>query len=476
MRQRKPTDVRAYPRRSGPHRPDRRPRLLTNHIERWVTIATLLCLVLLASWILTTSNWDLRSSNPSSGWAGDFYTAQASALLHGHFDVPRGELPGECFNIGTECYGYFGLFPSIVRIPLLWAQDLPGGSWTPLFTLFAIAIAGFFALKLIWRAPWASRPLPLVALWVIVPAGIASTVGSVLLLAARPTVYHEGIAWAIAATLAFLYFVVRWIHDRRTALLIGACIAGCAAGLSRPGGIFPPLVIAIGLALHATLTHSWHRKLAAALLALGLLPLMSNVAVSLAKFGAIRPDFANHEQFQAAPWWLEILAINGNRANGGIAFAPTNLVSLLRPDNLTLNPFGGGVAPRGGAFSFVWPIADGGTYVESYANIWILMPVAIAGIIGAIIFRRRLRGQRTMGLAMVAAMTAIVPVALNLGVTARYIADLAPAGVVAISAGTAAILALKGRMRVAASAVILLLVSMQTYACISLALNLAGGG
>ena len=76
-----------------------------------------------------------RSLNPAfeqlqPGFADHFFLAQARALVHGHLYVPRHDLPQECFVYRRRCYGYFGLTPSLLRIPFLPLLDLANRSYT----------------------------------------------------------------------------------------------------------------------------------------------------------------------------------------------------------------------------------------------------------------------------------------------------------------------------------------------------------
>lgn len=66
-------------------------------------------------WDLLTGTVDpFRSVSPSN-----FYDLQAQAIIHGHLSVPRGALGIEGFIHDGRTYTYFGLLPSLLRIPLL---------------------------------------------------------------------------------------------------------------------------------------------------------------------------------------------------------------------------------------------------------------------------------------------------------------------------------------------------------------------
>jgi hypothetical protein len=64
--------------------------------------------------------WILLAGYVLNGFDGrtHYYTAEAIALLHGHFYVRDTFLDGECFHLHGRCYGYFGLTPSLLRLPV----------------------------------------------------------------------------------------------------------------------------------------------------------------------------------------------------------------------------------------------------------------------------------------------------------------------------------------------------------------------
>ena len=67
-----------------------------------------------------------RSESPSST-----YTLQAQALIHGHLWVRPGSLGIEGFVVHGHTYTYFGLFPSLLRVPfLLLSPSIPLTAFT----------------------------------------------------------------------------------------------------------------------------------------------------------------------------------------------------------------------------------------------------------------------------------------------------------------------------------------------------------
>jgi hypothetical protein len=70
-------------------------------------------------WVL----WDLWSGtiNPLriTGSDDNIYDIQARAIMHGHLSLPNGKIGLLAFVHDGRQYTYFGIFPSLLRIPIL---------------------------------------------------------------------------------------------------------------------------------------------------------------------------------------------------------------------------------------------------------------------------------------------------------------------------------------------------------------------
>jgi hypothetical protein len=172
-----------------------------------------LCGVVLASvpylWLLM-NDWT-GTYNPlrSITYFNDFYDEQAQAILHGHLWVPAGSLGIEGFVHGGHTFTYFGLFPSLLRIPFILAAPSLTGRLTAPSMLVAWLVTGLISSLLIWRVRRMLRGSAALA-WseaALLGALVATIMcGSVLLfLGAAPWVYDEDIAWAIPITIATLF-------------------------------------------------------------------------------------------------------------------------------------------------------------------------------------------------------------------------------------------------------------------------------
>src|SRR4051812_27276084 len=87
---------------------------------RTISSVTLLAMIPVVFYFTTERTWNLAKQRTEAGWSGGYFTAQAESLLvHGRLDVDPCLLWSECFERDSLCYGYFGLTPSLLRIPFL---------------------------------------------------------------------------------------------------------------------------------------------------------------------------------------------------------------------------------------------------------------------------------------------------------------------------------------------------------------------
>ena len=67
-----------------------------------------------------------------AAWSAGFFKSQAESMLHGRIDVQPSDILGECFLRDSRCYGYFGITPSVVRIPVIGILRYVRSALTPL--------------------------------------------------------------------------------------------------------------------------------------------------------------------------------------------------------------------------------------------------------------------------------------------------------------------------------------------------------
>ena len=369
-------------------------------------------------------------------------------MLSGRLSLPRGSLGIEAFFHDGRTYTYFGLFPSLLRIPVLLFTHSLDGRLTALSMLVAWLITALFSSLLIWRVRVMARgPIPLAAAETValgaVVAGI--TGGSVLVfLAANPYVFSEDLAWSVAVTVGSLFALLGVLERPSTGRVVLSGVLILAASLSRaPTGY--------ACVIGAVLTSIWFacgqsgaekRRWWAPVLVAGIVPLLVGCAVNVAKFGV--------------PFGLPITSGSVYKALGGpngghefsLRFLPSTLDAYLRPDGIRLSP----------VFPFVTlptQVAEGVGGVSVYGNrtasltttMPLLFLLAVWGSISA--FRPRPLGRlRAVRLLLAAAAAGTVATLIFGWIYFRYLADFVPLLVLGSSVGAVDIWArLQGQHR-----------------------------
>ena len=76
-----------------------------------------------------------------------FFSAQARSMMKGHFYVNEaGDLPGECYIYENKCFGYFGITPSLLRMPFLFFRRELNFTSTSLIVAITLGIIASFLL------------------------------------------------------------------------------------------------------------------------------------------------------------------------------------------------------------------------------------------------------------------------------------------------------------------------------------------
>src|SRR6185437_9469149 len=140
------------------------------------------------------------------------YDVQARAIMHGHLSLPHGSISVEAFVHDGRQYTYFGILPSLLRIPFFLFTNSLDGRFTALSMFGAWVVAAVFSCLLLWRLRVLLRGDVLLGWFEAVSYGLflaSVLVGSVLLyLASNPDVYAEDEAWSIALACASLFALV----------------------------------------------------------------------------------------------------------------------------------------------------------------------------------------------------------------------------------------------------------------------------
>jgi hypothetical protein len=287
-------------------------------------------------WVLWTGPPNpLRSVAPDN-----FYEYQARALLHGHLDVPNGVLQIEGFIHDGKEYTYFGLFPSLIRIPVLIFTSSLDGKLTAPSMLLAWLATGAFTCLLLWRLRVMVRgEAPLGRAEAASYGFLTATVtgGSVLVfLAATPFVYNEDFAWSVALALGSV-FALLGVLERPSSGRVAACGSLIVAtNLNRAPPGYACVIGAVLVAGWFALARGGRaeRRWALPMLAVGLGSLAVNCAVTYAKFGLpFGLPMADQVWAHVNAHRRYFLAANGGKAFS-VSFIPSTATAYLQPGGL----------------------------------------------------------------------------------------------------------------------------------------------
>ena len=159
-------------------------------------------------WILWAP-WETARSLRQTAYEDNFYDLQARAMFHGHLWLANGSIGIEAFVHGGRQYTYFGLFPSLIRMPILVFTSSLDGKLTAPFMLPAGCSPALFASLLLWRVRLLVRGQVVMgraeatAFGVLMATVMGGSVFTVL--AATPYVFDEDLAWSICLTVGSLF-------------------------------------------------------------------------------------------------------------------------------------------------------------------------------------------------------------------------------------------------------------------------------
>jgi len=156
-----------------------------------------------------------------------FYDYQATSILQGRLDVPYVALPGEAYHIDGKFYGYFGITPALLRIPLLVLQIGFGNLTVPFMLaeqLGCLILAYLILCRLIARIRGPlSAPSPWAAVLLTANIGWGS---NLFFLGSRGFLYHEAILCGVFFALASVYLAQRYRDDSGRRFWVGALLCG----------------------------------------------------------------------------------------------------------------------------------------------------------------------------------------------------------------------------------------------------------
>src|SRR3984957_1480506 len=271
----------------------RRPRSSPNLSRQRFIVAAIIGTAIVVPPLLWLA-WDLWSGslNPLRAVPYDnFYDLQARALFHGHLYLPNGKMGIEAFVHDGHDYTYFGLFPSIIRMPFLLVTSRLDGQMTAPSILLAWLLTALFSALMLWRLRILMRGESVVGRAEAVSFGalMATIMGGsvVLYLASTPFIYNEDFAWSVPLTVGSLFALLGMLErpSRRRAIICGLLILCTNLDRSPPGWAccIAALLVAGWFALGRGGKDA--RRWAIPMVVAAAIPFLASCVVTYAKFG-----------------------------------------------------------------------------------------------------------------------------------------------------------------------------------------------
>lgn len=375
---------------------------------------------------------------------GRFFSAQADAILNGRLWIDKTYLPGECHFVDGKCYGYFGLAPSLIRVPLVSVFGIENSEMTALFLSIAAGISLWSALDLCRRVLHRESPgVTWQAAGYMAIAAIVLGPGGAMMLVSDAYVYEEAILWSIAAMLVGANLFWRWWMEGKDRQFVGATLMFVIAAASRPtaalvGAVFAALIV-VGRLCQRRLT----LKTILGAIGIAVLPPMALLGGFYMKYGAPLPtgqyEGTNYVYIQ------RIMANNGGQYGSSVRFVPTATVAYLRPGSVSVSadwpwvrfrfgrPFGEEPLER---IAYLPPLRDDSINVEPIVSLTDVMPIPLVATVAAsaaIVLRRRNRFELAMLIGLATAPLIMLPTQT---IATRYLGDFFPMLAVGTAFGT----------------------------------------
>ena len=379
----------------------------------------------------------IRSTQPDF-----FYDYQARAMFHGHLYLPPGSLGVEAFLHAGHQFTYFGLFPSLLRMPVLLVTNRLDGKLTAPSLLIAWVVTCVSSSLLIWRLRLLIRGQAVLGRAEAASYGIfMATIGggSVLVfLAANPYVFNEDFAWSVALTVASLFALLGVLERPSWGRVVGAGVLILFTNLDRtPAGW--------GCVIGAGLVAGWfalgkggadNRRWVLPMVGVAVVPFAVGCVVTYAKFGIpIGLPMADQVWAQLNAHRRYFLVANGGKAFSP-AFLPSTIVAYLQPFGIHISGvFPYITTPRAPAAAYAGAVLDQ-TYPTASvpATMPLLFLLSCWGAVSA--FLPRPPGRMALTRILLVAAAAGVAGVLMWGYIAnRYMADFMPFLIVAAGIG-----------------------------------------
>jgi hypothetical protein len=388
--------------------------------RRWTAVGTA---VTVAIWWLIGTMGSPQNLFANGPLTSNFFDLQMHRLLEGHLSVPRGSLGVEGFVMPHGEHMYFGIFPALLRLPVLAFTNTYDTRLGLLSQLLAVIVMCSSVARLARLAEVLFEFDDAPAGWYAVLAMVPVLLSPVLFLSANTWVYHEAILWgAAAAVWGFVVLLRWWLRPSVRNLLVLIAVGVVALG-SRPSTGLVPIVGMVTCAMLLLYRRQVRQAVVVAASAVGVFA--TYAVVNFSRFGQVFGAPFDHQ----VSYVVNIVQRQAFHDTGGSLLSPAYFVSTAQR---YFSPFPG-VVRFGRLFPFVtWgsrpapAFSSTHMYIESTGSLLTSAPVLLllAGV--GIVFLARWRGCRTWGLLLPAALVPVVSTMAYFAMCHRYLVDLVP--------------------------------------------------
>jgi hypothetical protein len=309
---------------------------------KWVAFVAIVAALVPYLWVL----WDLwtgtldpfRITGTKVDPGSVIFDQQARALMHGHLALPQHSIGDEAFIHDGRTYTYFGLFPSLIRMPILLLTHALDGRLSAPSMLAAWIVTAIFTSLLVWRVRVALRGDASLGWSESVSYGLlifSILAGSVLMsLASVPWVYNEDEAWSVALAIGSIFVLVGLIErpswNRLTACGVLVLLTNLNRATTGYACILATFLVAAWFALGRGGPE--RRRWAVPLFSVGVVALLVGCAIDLAKFSQLF-GYPSSEQLLFKLFAMD--QVNGGKRYS-MHFLPSTLAAYLSPLNVRL--------------------------------------------------------------------------------------------------------------------------------------------
>jgi hypothetical protein len=223
--------------------------MITGRAARTILLSALIAIAYLS--FVTQGNFNLLQASDKLGLT---FNSMLLHMLHGRFDVAPSSIGAEAFVRDGRSYAYFGIFPALLRLPLLPFLDLRTTHVERLSCWLAVLVgAGAYVAALVAAFGRVdSKPIRRSMLVPLIFVALLS--GPAIMLGSSSLIYNESILWAWAQAMVFVALAVHAMTMGRfsTAILVAMAVMAGLCLLTR---------VTTGLGLYAALSlimlHLW---------------------------------------------------------------------------------------------------------------------------------------------------------------------------------------------------------------------------